>query len=168
MAAGSTYTPIGTTTLGSAAASITFSSLGSYTDIFLVGQFGNTSGGTTVGLRFNSDSGTNYSTTQMNGPMPFGSSWRGSNQTSISVFGSPIVSGTSGNLIDFGSVAIQNYSNNTTYKTVISRNGWATGEVIAGVGLWRNTAAITSITLLASGTTFLTGTTFSIYGIAAA
>ena len=37
MAAGSTYTPIATTTLGSAQADVTFSSIsGSYTDLVLI------------------------------------------------------------------------------------------------------------------------------------
>lgn len=168
MPAGSTYTPIATTTLGSAQASVTFSSLGSYTDIILVSNFGTTAAGNTAGLRFNSDTGSNYSTTQVNGPMPFGSSWRGTNQTSITVFGSPIVDGTPSTLRATGIIHIQNYTNSTTYKSVLSRYGYATGEVIAAVGLWRNTNAITSIDLVATGTTFLSGSTFTLYGLAAA
>ena len=63
---------------------------------------------------------------------------------------------------------IQNYSNATTYKTNISRANSASDYTQAIVGLWRNTAAITSITILTSSGTFNTGSTFTLYGIAAA
>lgn len=162
-----TYVALDKQNLTTATAEVTFSNLGSYTDIIVVSNFGTTVAGNTVGLRFNGDTGSNYSTTQVNGPMPFGGSWRGSNQTSITVFGSPIVDGTPSTLRANGTIHIQNYGNSTTNKTVLSRYGYATGEVIAGVGLWRNTNAITSITLVALGTTFLAGSTFSLYGIAA-
>ena len=160
-----TYVALAKQTLTTATAEVTFSSLGSYTDIILVSNFGTTAAGNSVGLRFNSDTGSNYSTTQINGPGPYGFSWRGSNQTSITVFGSPIADGTPSTLIANGTIHIQNYGNSTTNKTVLSRYGYATGEVIAGVGLWRNTNAITSFTLVAVGSTFLSGSTFSLYGI---
>lgn len=168
MAAGATYFPIATNTLSSATSSVTFSSLGSYTDIIVISNFGTTAAGNSVGLRFNSDTGSNYSTTQINGPTPFGSSWRGTNQTSITVFGSPIADGTPSTLIANGTIHIQNYANSTTYKSVLSRYGYGSGEVIAATGLWRNTNAVTSITLVTVGTTFLAGSTFTLYGIAAA
>jgi hypothetical protein len=62
---------------------------------------------------------------------------------------------------------IMNYSNTTTFKTSISRNGVRTTE--AFVNLWRSTAAISSITFFCQGASnYLTGTIFTIYGIAAA
>ena len=66
MAAGSTYTPIATTTLSSAQSSVTFSSLGSYTDIILV-YAGTGTSTDTQGIRFqvNGDTGTNYSNTTL-------------------------------------------------------------------------------------------------------
>jgi hypothetical protein len=69
-----------------------------------------------------------------------------------------------------GVANIQNYSNATTYKTVVSRGGAAnTGMiVIAYVGLWRSTAAITTITLFSDTGNLATGSTFSLYGITAA
>jgi hypothetical protein len=39
---------------------------------------------------------------------------------------------------------------------------------MAVVGLWRNTASITSMTYSASANNFATGSTFTLYGIAAA
>ncbi len=59
-----TYEPLATTTLGSAASSVTFSSIsGSYTDLVVV--FSGTAGGgnSNLILTFNSDTGSNYSWT---------------------------------------------------------------------------------------------------------
>jgi hypothetical protein len=165
-----TYVELRTTIVSSATSSVTFDLTGitGYTDIHLVSQFGNTAAGNQVGVRFNGDTGNNYSVTQLNGPMPFGGSWRQVNASQSNVWGSPIVVGVTNSLTNFGSISFQNYSNSTTNKTMLARYGYATGEVVASVGLWRNTAAITSISLVATGgTTFLAGSTFSLYGIAA-
>ena len=64
-----TYDPIATTTLGSAASTITFSSIpNTFTDLRLV-LFGVTlnATGTYNQIRFNNDTGTNYSWTQLLG-----------------------------------------------------------------------------------------------------
>jgi len=58
-----------------------------------------------------------------------------------------------------------NYANTTTNKTILSRSNAADKGVMATVSLWRNTAAINSITLLASANNFATGSTFSLYGV---
>ena len=65
MAAGATYYPIATTTLSSATNSVSFSSIsGSYTDIVIVFNGAASTSGVTCNVQFNSDTGTNYSTTQ--------------------------------------------------------------------------------------------------------
>jgi len=166
MAAGSTYTPIATTTLGSAAASYTFSSIsGTYTDLVLIATSGSSLGtGYGLRLRFNSDSATNYSWTHLYGTGSASGSNRGTSDTSILIGYSPSTIG--GNV---STANIQNYSNATTYKTVISRGSEADYRVGAIAGLWRNTGAITSLTLLdEGGGNLLTGSTFTLYGIAAA
>ena len=64
MAAGITYTPITSTTLGSNTASVTFSSISSaYTDLVLVVAGALDGANWVPTLQFNSDTGTNYSTT---------------------------------------------------------------------------------------------------------
>jgi len=67
-------------------------------------------------------------------------------------------------------VDFMNYSNTTTYKTWLAREGNGTnGYVSALVGLWRNTNAITQIKVLNTGSgNFATGSTFTLYGIKAA
>ena len=80
----STYEPIATTTLGSTAATITFSSIpATYTDL-RIALVGSLSGGGNYGnLRFNSDSGSNYSVTILRGNGSAASSARQSNATEI-------------------------------------------------------------------------------------
>jgi hypothetical protein len=63
-----TYEPIATTTLGSAAADVTFTSIsGTYTDLVLVAVTQIGSSGDYLGVQFNSDTGTNYSRTRLSG-----------------------------------------------------------------------------------------------------
>jgi hypothetical protein len=161
MAAGSTYTPIATTTLGSAQSSVTFSSLGSYTDLLLVFTY-ESSADSNLQMRFNGDTGSNYSFTAMYGDGSSAASNRGSSTTGIPVgYDNTSISGT------ISRVNIQNYTNSTTYKTAILRSD-NSGYVVARVGLWRNTAAITSITLVNDSGNINSGSTFTLYGIAAA
>ena len=63
---------------------------------------------------------------------------------------------------------VMNYANTTTYKTAIARYGTATSLTLAQAGLWRSTAAVTSLTILVLGSTFTAGSTFNLYGIKAA
>jgi len=162
MAAGSTYTPIATNTLGSATNSVTFSSItGTYTDLFIVIAGSSTASGG-VNVQFNSDTGTNYSRTAIYGDGSVSGSVRSSSTNQIGC-------GTLTTSQSVCKINVMNYSNSTTYKTTLSRTDAASAELSAIVGLWRNTAAITAIKMAADpATTFTTGTTFTLYGIAAA
>jgi hypothetical protein len=113
-------------------------------------------------LRFNSDTGSNYSDTWMRGNGSGTASARNTNNTQIYI--------GEGNTGQFNTiVSIQNYSNSTTYKTCLSRNNDAQQKVYARVGTWRSTAAINSVTITSDGgTNYSIGTTFTLYGIAAA
>jgi hypothetical protein len=167
MPAGSTYTPIATTTLGSAATDVTFSSFSGYTDLVLViaAQLTGGGGASAVQLQFNSDTASNYSFTIINGDGSTATSFRGSSQTAITT---GIATDASGQ-ISTNIIQIMNYSNATTYKTTLGRFGIAGDRVRAAVGLWRSTSAITSIKIINNGgTTFVAGSTFTLYGIASA
>ena len=62
-----------------------------------------------------------------------------------------------------------NYSNSTTYKTFLTRDGRANEQVETFVNLWRSTSAITRIDLVRDGTNQIkTETTITLYGIKAA
>ena len=160
----STYTPIATQTLGSTVSSVTFSSIPStYTDLVLVCS-PLTTAGAAVQIRFNSDTGTNYSRTFINGNGSSAGSQQASNldQNSISYSGA--------NTTPYAVITqFMNYSNTTTNKTYLSRSNSASDEVITYVGLWRSTAAISTILLFPSSSgSFTSGSTFTLYGIKAA
>jgi hypothetical protein len=118
-------------------------------------------------LRFNGDTGSNYSSTTVWGNGSSAGSNRHTNQNGIYANpGSGI--GTAGDFMPW-IINIQNYSNTTTYKTTVARFNNAVSVVNGGVGLWRNTAAITSVSLVAEAGSndFQANSTFTLYGIKA-
>ena len=169
MAAGATYTPIATNTLGSTTTTVTFNSIsGSYTDLILIFNGKCTTGTTNqMKLNFNSDTGTNYSGTYLTGDGTSAASGRVTNTTYARIGYFVLVDSTNGaNMISH----IQNYSNSTTYKTILSRLDRGSGNdsgALAAVNLWRSTSAITRIDITASND-FASGSTFTLYGIASA
>jgi len=163
MAAGLTYTPIATTTLGSAQSSVTFNSFSGYTDLVLVANT-TAAGNQNILLRFNSDSGTNYSYVRMTGATSPTSN-RESSIDAINLYNS---SSSLNGVMVTTIIQVMNYANSTTYKSVLSRGNAGTNEVNAQGGLWRSTSAITSLTLSIFTTNFSAGSTFTLYGLAAA
>jgi hypothetical protein len=163
-----TYQKIATTTANGSSTNVTFSSISSsYTDLVLIvanvtAQIDN------VGIRLNSDTGNNYSRTIITGNGSTASSSRGTNDSYLYTMykdtagGDPVMS-----IMQF-----QNYSNSTTYKTVLIRqetNSSGTKAAQAIVGVWRATpAAITNISITSLNANFNSGSTFTIYGIKAA
>jgi hypothetical protein len=165
MAAGSTYTPIATQTLGTAALNVTFSSIPStYTDLVVVCAYNRVSGGNNISMRLNGDT-TNYSETYIEGDGSSVISGRNANDSNMRI--AFIVGGT-GTSQSTMIINLQNYSNTTTYKTVLTRYSEASTGVGASVGLWRSTAAINSVEIGRAGINFAAGSTFTLYGIAAA
>ena len=162
MAAGSTYTPIATTTLGSAVSTYTFSSIPStYTDLVLIvaGTLSSTGTGS-VCIRFNGDTSSSYSCTQLDST-PI-ASYRETNVTYMNI---GILSGSNQANSIFN---INNYSNSSAYKTILARGNNGADYVRTAVGLWRNTAAITSVSIYNPSANYAIGTTATLYGIQAA
>jgi hypothetical protein len=163
-----TYEPIATTTLGSAAADVTFSSItGSYTDLRMVFNGTSTASNPALGIQINGETGAYYSRTFLNGNGTSAASGRSSNATILNT----IRLQTSQTTVTWD---FMNYSNTTTFKTILSAGANAANEVIRHVFLFRgvggsSTAAITSIKIISeSPNTFATGSTFTLYGIKAA
>lgn len=152
-----TYEPIATTTLSSGTGSVTFNSLGTYTDIVMVF---NGVADNNLSLRFNGDSGANYSITRIIGD---GSSASSSRYTGITSMYGPYAAAQQMTIWQ-----VMNFSNSTTYKTALARGGGAGTQTEAYVGLWRNTAAITSLTVLSQSGSMAAGSTITLYGIKAA
>lgn len=168
MAAGRTYEPIATQTLSSNQSTVTFSSIPqTYTDLIIIA--GNAAGGNaSLALQFNGDTGTNYSSTHFvaSGTTQGYVSYTNSNALQTGYF--DYLSSTN---TYTGVINIPSYTNSNINKTVLNRGGnLDTGAGLGlGVGVWRNTAAITSISLvLANGGSINTGSVFTLYGIAAA
>lgn len=163
----STEVAIATTTLSSGADTITFNSIsGSYTDLKLVlVAKSQPTNNRFPAIRFNSDSGANYARIRLAGNGSTVSTTSSTSETSITVLQTGM-DDTYPVLITFD---IFNYSGSTN-KTVLwtaSEDDNGSGSVIRGIGLWRNTGAITSITLTATSGTgiYATGTTATLYGI---
>jgi hypothetical protein len=159
-----TYEPISTQTLGTAVSSITFSSIPqTYTDLILVSNPINT-GTTAVNIYFNSDTGTNYSCTRFYGGGGLASSDRFSNTaSSLGGWGT----GASSNPYVFIS-QIMSYTNTSINKSMITRANELTGGYSGAIStLWRNTAAITSVSFTGNAN-FGVGSVFTLYGIKAA
>ena len=166
MTSGPTYTPIATTTLGSAA-SITFSSIPqTYTDLIIIATVTPAAAGTSnFFIQTNGDtggSGGNYSWTKLNANGSTVGSGRNSN------YGLCVLGELNTNLQI--QINLQNYSNTTTYKTFLSRYGYANYYFGTAVGLWRSTAAITSVSMGQDNSpyTFGAGSTATLYGISSA
>jgi hypothetical protein len=162
-----TYEPIATTTLGSAAATIDFTSISSaYTDLRLVIVGKYTSAGGNTRITFNSDTASNYSSTRIAGDGTSASSDRLTNQT----FQRLNFDGNSTTIPDLLTVDIFSYAGSTFKTSLITstedKNG--SGSVIRIVGLYRSATAISSITISLSSSTFASGTTATLYGIKAA
>lgn len=158
-----TYDCIATTTLSTATASVTFSSIsGSYTDLVLVMNILPLNDNDNLGLRFNSDSATNYSLTQVTGN---GSSAASNRNTSTNRLQAGAIYNAS---ITTHLFHLMNYSNSTTYKSMLYRYGNASYTTVGGVGLWRSTSAITDIEIVVNGGSNLSASsTFSLFGIKA-
>jgi hypothetical protein len=162
-----TYEPIATTTLGSDTASIEFTSIsGSFTDLVLVfSGFTNATAAGVVDVRVGNgtiDTGANYSGTRIIGYSggTLSDRYTGENQWQWSASSTD----RSTFIVNF-----MNYSNTTTYKTVIDRQNAAANGVETDVWLWRSTSAINRIILTANNSGLLKSTTsVTLYGIKSA
>jgi hypothetical protein len=163
-----TYESIATTTLGSNQTSVTFNSFSGYTDLILVSNVQATSGSTGrwMKIKFNGDSGSNYSITYIQGNGTSAISDRYSSRND-----GCFISLTNSSGLTPVITHIQNYANSTTYKTILSRSSSTSSDgVLAIVGLWQGTAAITSFTLDIEtiANDLKAGSTFTLYGIKSA
>jgi hypothetical protein len=161
-----TYEKIATTTLGSAAATVSFSSISSaYTDLVLIATLKMNTVAEDVHMRFNGDSGSNYSVITLwgNGTTAGSVNFSSQNQMRLNYVTDPAPAGGTYLIVN-----IQNYSNTTTYKTALSKIGLASDGLDTVVGLWRSTSAINQVSFtLANSVSYGTGSTFTLYGIKA-
>jgi hypothetical protein len=166
-----TYEPIATTTVsGSPATDITFTGItGTYTDIVLVCIGSPSTGAGSYRLRVGNgsiDTGNNYSRTVLSGTGSTASSERASNTNMAHICDTVTGIGTSN--IAMAIVNLQNYSNTTTYKTILARGSSPSTAVDATVNLWTSTSAINQIRVFSNTGNLAVGFTATLYGIKAA
>jgi len=163
---------ISQTVLSSAAASIVLSSIPStYTNLKLVYQARGTSAlaAQTILLRVNADTGANYDTQVIRA---YGSTVQGFDSFAGTSFelGSIAAASAAAGLSGSGEIEIPNYKGTSFNKSIISsvnhKEGTASGNIreVLTAGYWRNSAAITSLTLLAGGNNLDAGTVVTLYG----
>ena len=161
-----TYENIATTTLTSAQTSVTFSNISSaYTDIVLVSSYLGTLATAELWFQLNSDTGSNYSWTQLYGNGSSAASYRGSNQSQLRLFPNEASRTTTPTV---SITHFMNYSNTTTNKAMLHRSNNADLSVASHVSLWRSTSAINTIYIYTATSSIAAGSTFTLYGIKAA
>ena len=171
---GGSFESIQTYALGSNTATVTFSSIPStYKHLQLRYRGRSTTTGTAVGddlyIRFNSDTGTNYAFHQLLGEGTTASAGGSATQTYIQAANALPRNGVTTNVFGVGIFDLHDYASTTKNKT--SRMFYGTdvngteGKVYLSSGLWMNTAAVNTITLSPQSNLFLSGSTFSLYGI---
>ena len=157
-----TYEPIATTTLGSAAARITFSSIGAgYTDLRLIlTTFRSGASNDYTLLTLNNDTSALYSLTQIFGD---GATVTSSRQTAQTSLAGPSTKATPClGIFDFFNYA---GSTNKTFLANISEDANGSGVSWRYVALYRSTSAVNRIDIIGGGANLGIGTTATLYGI---
>jgi hypothetical protein len=155
----STYRPLATVTLASTDSSIIFDSIPStYRDLILVG-IGSNSADTDLAMRFNGDTGTNYS-----GVRVFGSGSGSGSSSADAAKNFAEIGGVNTSIGDFR-VQIMDYSATDKHKTALTRGSKTGSYVVAWANRWASNTAIYSVTLYPVSGSFAIGSTFSLFGV---
>jgi len=166
-AGGGDFESIATTALGSDAASVTFSSLGSYQHLQLRAIVKGAAGNITTALRFNSVSTTSYVGHVLRGNGSSASAGASTGRTNIPLHDDH--SNTTNlaafvcDILDYGST-----SKTTTVRTFFGFDNNGSGQVGLWSGFYNSTDAVTSLTLIdANGGNLKSGSEFALYGVKA-
>ena len=162
----SSYESIASATGTGSSDTITFSSIPStYTHLQIRTNAGD-GAGNIINMRFNSDSGSNYSFHWLRGNGTAATAGGSATQTEISYSG--YARGIS-SIMGVSITDIIDYASTSKYKTARTFFGYdlnGSGAVHLSSGLWQSTSAITSISLINNGgASFSTASTFALYGI---
>lgn len=159
-----TYEPIATTTLGAAAANITFSSIpATYTDLRLVLVTKPTPNNASITIRVNNLTNNIYSYTNLTGN---GTTASSGSSTSTNLFNW----GTAFNTAQFQLLTVDFFSyagsTNKTALATLSRDLNGSGSITSWVGMVATTSAITEIDIdCSTSNNMVIGTTATLYGI---
>jgi len=174
----STYTLIKGETIGSAAASYTFTAIPStFTDLVLRYSIRGDAGyaSDTMVLRINGSTSAQYSNTAVRGSGTSTSSLSrttGNADTAVRIYGGVNLTSSTSNTFSSGEIYVPNYlvSQNKpiSVETVTEINSSIGNWIVANALLWQNTAAITSLELTHPSNpsaNFVSGSSFYLYGI---
>jgi hypothetical protein len=168
------YDSIATVTVGAGgSSSITFSSIPStYTNLQIRYNARTDRSGSAednIQLRFNSDSGNNYTTNVFYGDGSTAGSFSDGTNVTFNTRGMVSASAATSNIFGAGIYDIFNYGNTSINKTVKCLSGYdqsGSAQVRLSSGIWFNTAAITSITIVsANNANMVQNSSFALYGI---
>ena len=164
-----TYIKIASNTVGSGGvASVTFSSIpATYTDLILLSSIRCTAAEDSAFLRYNNDSGTNYSYRRLLGN---GSTVSSSSATSQAQLALQFMaeSGYTANTFSNNIVYIPNYASGNTkpaFFDSVNETNAANPRMLIAAGLWSGTAAISQLNLIPGAGNFAQYSTFTLYGI---
>ena len=169
---GAAYDLLETTLISSNTASVTFSSLGSYSNykhlqLRIVARDDTTE--QTWAMQLNGDTGSNYARHALRGNGSSVSSFNTTSATQMSILYFASGGNAGANIFGSAIVDILDFSNTSKNTTVRSFTGVAGGPnngIYLYSGLWNNTSAVTSITVKPFTTgNFVSGTRLSLYGI---
>lgn len=163
--------PLGMVQVGSAgAATISFTSIpATFTHLQIRGICKSTAADGNVQSiygQFNSDTGSNYARHFINGSGSAAAVNGFASQTSM--FFGTLINATATSVFATNVIDILDYANTNKYKTTRSLSGAdnnGSGFVQFMSGLWMNTAAVTSITILPNSDNFAQYSSFALYGI---
>jgi len=168
-AAAGDYESIATATFSGSALSVTFTSIpATYAHLQIRGFARTPSGNDQIDLRFNSDTGNNYSMHGLSGNGSSASAEGYGTQNRIFNVNSPI---SNSDIYCVSVIDILDYANTNKYKTVRTLQGYdanGSGIIAFNSGSWQSTSAVTSITLAARSYNPTSISTFALYGIKSA
>lgn len=155
------YTLIATQTLVAPSGTVTFSNIpGTFKDLVLeISTAVSASGAADVFARFNNDTATNYSMTQLFGNGTSAGSNRQANDTAVRI------AVTDGSTISSNVFQIFQYANTNVNKTSLTRSDVSSALTKAIAGLWRSTSAVTGMTIFPNSGTFNAGSTFKLWAV---
>jgi hypothetical protein len=165
-----TYTLIASNVLSSSAASVTFSAIpATYTDLVVRCSIRTNQAvvNPAAVIRFNGDTGSNYSYTVLEGSGSAASSAR-STPAGFMNIGRYNGSTSTSNVFGSGEVYIPSYTvaqNKPVSAVGMGEDNATTASMAANAGLWLNTAAITTVAVATGSGTFDSGSSFYLYGI---
>jgi hypothetical protein len=166
---GGSFDLLETTVLGTDAASVTFSSLGSYSAYkhLQIRMTARSTGNGNPAIQFNGVTSSSYKDHRLFGNGSSVVSDVPGTGTAISVFAAATRSSSTANAFGAAVIDILDFSSsskNTTVRALAGNYGALTVVEVAS-GVFINTAAITSIKLQLNSDNYLAGSRFSLYGI---